>query len=294
MKRVVIAVSVLLSSRVSAQPSGGDAGIAREYTQAALVASKNDDFETAVDLYSKAYAIAAHPVLLWDIAQAHRRAAEKLHDHDAARASLHRDAAREFFRRFLDTRPDEDMEGKARVWLAKLDAQWTEEHPREEAARRADDERRREAAIRLEQARLDAERTRIAERDRLEQQRIHSAVDRTASAAQRDQARTLKLAGAAGIVAGLAGLGAGAYFGVKAHRIASDLSARDVYDPARIEDGHTAERSMAIACIAGGAVLTGGLVTYWVGRRIDARAEHATVSVAPAGGGAIVGVAGQF
>jgi hypothetical protein len=232
-------------------------------------------------------------VLLWNIAQAHRRAAEKLHDTDAARASRHRDLAREFFRKFLETRPDEDMEGKARVWLAKLDQQWAEEHPREDAVRRADDERRREAAVKLEQARLAAEHKRIAERDRLEQDRIESAVGRTASAAQRDQARTVKIAGAAGIAAGLTGLGASVYFGVKAHRIASDLSARDVYDPEQIERGNTAERSMAIAIIAGGTLLTGGVVAYWIGHRLDARAEHATVTIAPTGRGALVGLDGR-
>src|SRR5256885_231468 len=84
-----------------------------------------------------------------------------------ARASRHRDLSRESSRKSLDTRPDEDMEGKARVWLAKLDARWAEEYPREEAARRAEDERRRDAAVRLAQARREAERKRIAERDRL-------------------------------------------------------------------------------------------------------------------------------
>jgi tetratricopeptide (TPR) repeat protein len=295
MKSVVIVVVVLLSSRVYAQPGAGDAQTARQYTAAALMASKSGDFETAVDLYAKAYAVAPHPVLLWDIAQAHRRAAEKLHGSDAARAARHRDLAREFFRRFLDSGPDEDMEASARQWLVRLDQQWAEEYPREEAARRVEEQRRKDAAARVEAARRDDERRRVADRDRVEQERIASAVGQTSSTAELGQARTVKIAGIAGIAAGLAGVGTGAYFGFKAHQIASDLSRRDVYDPKRLAEGNTAERTMTIAYLAGGALLVGGAVTYWIGHRMGSRAlERTSVTVAPSGGGATVAVLGSF
>jgi hypothetical protein len=187
------------------------------------------------------------------------------------------------------------MEASARQWLVRLDRQWAEEYPREEAARRADEQRRKDVAARVEAARREAEQRRVAARDRIEQQRIASAVGRTSSTAELGQARTVKIAGIAGIAIGLLGVGTGAYFGFRAHQISNDLSRRDIYDPKRIEEGNTAERYMAISYLAGGALLAGGAVTYWIGHRMGSHAlEQTTVTVAPAAGGATFGVLGSF
>jgi hypothetical protein len=295
MRSLVLAVVVLSSSLARAQPAPGDAQSAAQYTAAALVASRHDDFETAIDMYLKAYAVAPHPLLLWDLAQAHRRAAERWHGSDAVRAAQHRDLAREFFRRFLATAPGEDMEGKARVWLARLDQQWAEEHPREQAERRAEAARQREAQIQRELARLEAERRQAAERDRLEHARISAAVVRTAHDADRSQGRTLQIAGAAAVAAGAAALGVGIYYGLEARRLSRDLSGRDVYDTRELADGNSAERFMAIGYLASGALFAGGAIAWWIGHRMGSHAlERARATVAPAGRGAVLAVGGAF
>ena len=280
---------------VGAQPAGAVAQAADQYAEAAVIASKTGDFETAVDMYQKAFAISPHAVLLWDIAQAHRRAAEKLHDSDAAKAALHRDASREYFRKYLETKPDEEMEGKTRNWLAKLDAEWAEEHPKEEAARRLVEERTREAAVKAEEARLETEHKQKAARDRLEAERIASAVVRTTTEKELGKARTLKIAGIAGIGMGVIAIGTGVYFGLEARRISNELTHQNVYDSRRINDGNTAQRFMTIGYIAGGALVIGGAVTYWLGRDIGIHAlEHTTVVVAPSANGGAVVASGSF
>lgn len=276
-------------------PATTDLRVVRQYTAAAIAASKNSDFETAIDMYQKAYAMTPHPVLLWDLAQAHRRAADKFRDTDRARAAEHRDLARAFYRRFLETQPDRDTAGKARAWLAQLDQQWAEQHLDEEAAQRSAADHQRAVALAAERARLDAEHQRIAERDRIERARIESAVVRTATEHELGQGRTVQISGLAGIAAGGLGLVVAAYYGLRARRISDDLTRRDVFDPDRISEGRTAQRLAAIAGIAGGGVAIGGAITYWIGRRIDARAvERSRLVAAPVGRGAVVGVVGRF
>jgi iron complex outermembrane receptor protein len=47
---------------------------AKQYVDAGLAAQKSGDYDTALIFYSKAYALVPHPVLLFDMAQAHRLA----------------------------------------------------------------------------------------------------------------------------------------------------------------------------------------------------------------------------
>lgn len=294
-RRMLVVVVVVSSVRAHAGPVSSDLQTARKYTEAALTASKHDDFETAIDMYEKAYAVTPHVLLLWNLAHAHRRAAEKLHETDPVKSALHRDAARDYFRKFLDTNPDEDMESKTRSWLAKLDAQWAAEYPKEETDRRAEEARKREAAIQVEQVRSAIGRKQKVDRDKLEHERITMAVTRTAIEQELGKARIVKIAGIGGISTGGISIAAGVYFGVKARRISDDLNRDDVFDPKRIEDGNTAQRNMLIAYIAGGALMIGGAVTYCAGWWMGAHAlEHATMTVVPASDGAAVAMSGTF
>jgi len=255
--------------------------------QAAL---KSGDFDTAIDMFGKAYKAVPLPVYLFDIAQANRKKAEALYATDPMKAAAFRDTAREYYRRFLDTHPrDEELELKARGLKARLDDQWAAAHPREEAARLAEAARAREAAMRAEQARLAEERRRQREHE----DQIRTAVNRSVVESDRGKARVLEISGGAAIGAAVISAGVGIYLGVKAHRLADDLTHQDVFDQSRINQGNQAEREMVIAYAAGGVLLVGGAITLWLGHRIKERAETAsTISLgmvpAPHGGGLVV------
>ena len=280
-----------------AQPRPSDEARADQYTEAAIAAQKSGDYDTAIDLYQKANALVPNPEFVYDIAQAHRLAWAATRTTDPPRAATHRDAARDCYARFLSTNPsDEKAELIAQGWLAKLDKQWAEEHPREEAARRAEDDRKAEDAIRVEQARLAEERRRQAERDAIEHERIGSAVAKTRIEAETSKARIIKLSGGAAFGAGVVAAGIGVYFGFKARQISDELTKDDVFEPSRISDGQQAERYMAIACISGGALLVGGAVTYWFGRRIGTGIENTapTLTMTPTRGGGSLLIRGAF
>jgi len=103
----------------------------------------------------------------------------------------------------------------------------------------------------------------------------------------------LRVAGLVGGGLGLAALGAGAFFGVQARSRSDELSKPGaVYDPAKVDDGEAAEQRMIIATAAGGALVIGGAVLYFLGRSKARAAEHA--SIAPVNGGALVVVGGGF
>ena len=91
----VVATVWLLAAHAHAQPAKVDpakAQTAKEYVNAGLAAQNAKDFETAISLYQKAYDLIPHPVLLFNIAQAHRLAG---HDADALT----------FYERYLQAEP---------------------------------------------------------------------------------------------------------------------------------------------------------------------------------------------
>lgn len=88
---VVASITLPRTSATHAQPAPPDSAtlnVARSYVDAGLAAQGVGDYDTAITFYSKAYEIAPHPLLLFNIAQAHRLAA-------------HLDQAELFYRRFL-------------------------------------------------------------------------------------------------------------------------------------------------------------------------------------------------
>ncbi len=281
MRILCLVITALIGiNPVLAQPRPSNEARADQYTEAAIAAQKSGDYDTAIDLYQKANALVPNPEFVYDIAQAHRLAWAATRTPDPPRAATHRDAARDYYARFLATKPsDEKEELIAQGWLGKLDKLWAEEHPKEEAARRAVEDRKAEEAIRVEQARLAAERRKQAERDAIEHERIASAVAKTRIESETSKARTVKLSGGAAFGAGVVAVGIGVYFGFKAKQISDDLTKGNVFEPSRISDGQQADRYMAIACISGGALLVGGVVTYWIGRRIGDVTEKPAVSI---------------
>ncbi len=108
----------------SAPPDKAKLKAAKSYTDAGLAAQDAGDHDTAITFYSKAYELVPHPVLLFNIAQAHRL---------AGRA----DQAAELYRKFLATTPPGPEARLARELLAEIARREAEEARRAEAARKA-------------------------------------------------------------------------------------------------------------------------------------------------------------
>jgi tetratricopeptide (TPR) repeat protein len=120
-------VPLMVLSRLSiptarAEPAGPDQAKlqkAKSYVDAGLAAQNAGDYDTAITFYSQAYALVSHPVLLFDIAQAHRL---------AGRMSK----AENFYRDFLAASPALPEAQIARDLLAEIEKRKVEEARRAE------------------------------------------------------------------------------------------------------------------------------------------------------------------
>jgi tetratricopeptide (TPR) repeat protein len=302
--RVGIAVTLLIwtvaTSAVRAQSLPGVSKLSAAEHQAgvfadsASVALKNGDFDTAIDMFTKAYKAVPLPVYLFDIAQANRKKAEALHATAPMKAAGFRDVARTYYNKFLETHPtNEELELKARGLKARLDDQWAAEHPKEEAARLAEEEQKRDAALRAEQARLAEERRKQREHE----EQIRSAVTKAKVDSDRSKAQVLEVSGGVAMGLGVVGAGVGMYLGFKARSLADDLTRQDVFDQSSINRGKQDERDMAIAYATSGVLLVGGAIAFWLGHRVKERAEDESVmsmTVAPTPHGGAILVRGSF
>lgn len=113
--RILFAVAspavLLLLPTAQAQPAPPDKAkleVARSYVDAGLAAQNTGDYDTAITFYTKAYEVVPHPLLLFNLAQAHRLAG-------------HMDQAVELYRKFLaadSTGPEAQL---ARDLLAEIE-----------------------------------------------------------------------------------------------------------------------------------------------------------------------------
>jgi tetratricopeptide (TPR) repeat protein len=82
---------------------------ARSYVDAGLAAQRSHDYDTAILLYKKAYELVPHPVLLFDMAQAHRLAGRS-------------EQALALYRKYLKAAPNGREAPTARELIAELEA----------------------------------------------------------------------------------------------------------------------------------------------------------------------------
>lgn len=82
---------------------------ARSYVDAGLAAQRSHDYDTAILLYRKAYELVPHPVLLFDMAQAHRLAGRV-------------EQALALYRKYLRAAPNGREAATARELIAELEA----------------------------------------------------------------------------------------------------------------------------------------------------------------------------
>lgn len=102
------------------------------------------------------------------------------------------------------------------------------------------------------------------------------ADDGTGRKACDDDGHRLRVAGIATGALGVVALGAGAGFGVKAHRVSNELSMAGAFDRRRYDEGRVAEHNFALYSGVGAAGVVAGGVLYYLG----ARARHATATEA--------------
>jgi tetratricopeptide (TPR) repeat protein len=137
-----------------AQPAATDRSkvqAARSYVDAGLQAQKLRDYDTAIKLYTKAYELVPHPVLLFNMAQAHRLAGRF-------------EQALTLYQKYLDEDPRGSEARTARDLVAEIEARMDVEARKRETARAAEQARKTERAAAADEAARpdDARRTQEA------------------------------------------------------------------------------------------------------------------------------------
>jgi tetratricopeptide (TPR) repeat protein len=273
--------------------------VAKQYVDAGLAAQSSGDYDSAITFYEKAAALVPHPVLTFNIAQAHRLAGRI-------------DQALRLYRAYLEADPHGSQAATAREIIAEIERQ------RAEAARRADEARaaeaRKAAQARTDQARA-TERAR-ADRARVDQARAEPARPEPARAeparpepvpaepARAEPARpepvpaeparatpasevaepaapgrTLRLAGLVTGATGVVALGVGIGFGVHAASLSDELSRPGApYSKTKVAAGNRANKLEVAGLITGAALVGVGAALYWRGRVRDHREA---IAIAP-------------
>jgi tetratricopeptide (TPR) repeat protein len=271
---------------VSAQPRNVDpTEQARAYVDSALTAQAAGDYTTAIALYERANILSPHPVLLFNLAQAHRLADEK------SAAPSHRDLARDYYRRFLESKPSGESAALAKNFLIKLDAKYQAEHPAELEAER------KTLIARIEQERQSEAAAETAKKQRAAElaSSISTAVATTNRKNQASVGATLRWSGIATASVGVASLGLAGYFGVAGHKLAKQLERENTYDPQRFAQGDRNNRYMWISSVAGATMVLGGAGLYYLGWTRSREAMRVGVApVSSSGSSVVLSMTGRF
>lgn len=241
--------------------------LAKQYVDSGLAAQAAGDYDTALTFYSKAYEQVPHPLLLFNMAQAHRLAGRAVE-------------ARELYLKYLDAEPSGVQARTSRDWLAVLEGQIAAEARKANEAKRAEDAKKAEEAKKAQEARQAEEARKAAEEASAraaEEARIKKEREE-----EEDRAHAgggLRLGGLVAGGAGVAAVGAGVFFQLRARSLSDELSEPGAtYDPDKDDRGKAAEQWMLVSYAAGGALLVGGAALYYFGHRAKARsAERVTL-----------------
>ena len=223
-------------------PSDADKQAAKQLTKEGIEAQNAEDYDKAIDLYKKAYARSPHPVLLANIALAHRNAG-------------HADEALTYYERYLAADPEGPEAGPSRVAISQLKAAGATSKP--------DLDRAPAATEPPPPAITSTPPIRALEPE---------PGSRTDTVGR--PGRSLRITGLVLGGVGIATLATGGYFGLRVLQLESDAKTaadagatqQDLQDMYKA-DGDAAERNQLICFGVGGVLLVGGAVTYWLGAR---------------------------
>jgi tetratricopeptide (TPR) repeat protein len=260
---------------------------ASEYVTKGLAAQEAGDYDAAIAFYSKAHQLTLHPVLLFNIAQAHRLAGRI-------------DQALGLYQKYLDEDPKGAQAKTARDLVVELKARKAEEARRADDARKLEDARRAEEARRADEARRveearSAEVARTVEAARVEQARkaeqmrktepprqadATPAVAAATSTSQPSPGRNLRIAGLLSGGAAAIAFSVGIGFGLRAQSIEDELSRPMApYSRDREAEGERANQIAITGYATSGVLLALGATLYLIGNRRDS-AEQA-IAIAP-------------
>lgn len=238
---------------------------AKAYVDAGLAAYESGDYDSAVDFYQKAYEVLPHPVLLFNIAQAHRlggRTAEAL----------------ESYRRYLAADAKGPHASEAKGFVKELEPI---------VARQAEELRKAEQLAAEEKARREEEAKPPPDPEPgpdpgPEPVKLPPPEEEEEpSSSGGDGMSGMRIAGIATGGVGLVGIGAGVFFGMKAGKLSDELSETGAYyDVDKIAEGEAAERNMFIAYGVGGVLVATGVVLFVLGGGGEEASEE-EVSLTP-------------
>jgi tetratricopeptide (TPR) repeat protein len=292
---VAVPIASLPVTRAHAQPAKpvDKKKAAKEYVDAGQAAQTAGDYETAIEMYSKAYELVPHPVLLFNMAQAHRL---------AGRAT----EAVDLYRRYLAEEPKGSKAKTAREFITALEQRMRAEETRKaqeaaaaEEARKAEEARRAEEARKAqeaEDARKAQEAADAARKPPGDETELGVGPAPPGREGGGSPGGGLRLGGMVAGGLGVVSLSAGIYFGMQAKSIADELSEPGApFTEARDEEGKSASSKMVILTAAGGALVVGGAVMFFMGRSKGKQAESAA-AIAPmfVNGGGGIAVHGGF
>lgn len=118
---VTAALALVVATTAAHAQSTAAVDAARAYTDQGLAAEQAGDYTRALALYRQAYALVPHPLLLFDMGQAHRKAG-------------HTEEALRHYQRYLDTDPHDPQREVATAFVARLEEQLAAERRSKEAA----------------------------------------------------------------------------------------------------------------------------------------------------------------
>jgi len=250
------------------------AKVAKQYVDAGLAAQNSGDYDTAITFYSKAYQLVPHPLLIFNIAQAHRLAGRN-------------DQALTLYARYLAADPNGAQAQNVRDIVAEIEARKAEEAKKIEDARKAeearkaddagkaDDARKADVARKAEEARhaQELEASRVAEQKR--------AAEATEAQERAEQApgRTLRISGIATGAAGAASLIAGVGFGIHARSLSNELSQPGaLFSKSKVDSGERANKIAIVGLVGGSVLVAAGATLYWLGHSQGNHQEGVTLS----------------
>jgi tetratricopeptide (TPR) repeat protein len=254
-----VAAAVMLGGPASApaQPASGDGAdasedeaqkkeAAKKLAAQAIEAQNEGDYDKAIELFRQAYALVQHPLVLFNVGQAHRL---------AGRSGL----AIQFYERYLARDPKGKEATTARTHLATLQATGAT-GGRGEA--------------------VDAFEASAAKPEPAEKDPAPSKPDDDAARPEPEQPRTdtparpgrgLRITGIVLGSAGLVSAAVGGYFTSQVLSLEDDAEKALAMGQQNLDDferrGAVAQRNQDIAFVLAGGLIVGGVVTYYLGYR---------------------------
>jgi len=247
---------------------------AKVYVDAGIAAQDRGDYDAAYEFYRKAYELLPHPTLLFNMGQALRLGGRK-------------QEALDQYQKFLAQSPKGQLAAEAIEWVGVLNRQLADERAVDAAKPKPKPVEPKPAEPKPVEPKP-AEPPPPPPPQPIAQPEVQAGAGGGLGGVQ--------LAGIGTAIAGVAAIGLGGYFGVRAKSLSDELSKPGTtYDPDKYADGEAAERNMYISYGVGAALVAGGAVLYVLGHRGGESAPEGDVSLVPTfGAGLGVGLAGTF